>query len=445
MKVCNRHLLALGWAGLFFVGNARAVNPLILDQFTADPTARVFEGKMYLYPSHDIPYSPGKGRTNWFIMEDYHVFSSENLVDWTDHGVILNQTNVAWVNSASYSLWAPDCVFKNGKYYFYFPALTKSGGFGIGVATADKPYGPFKPEPKPIAGVRGIDPCVFIDKDGSAYLFYALGRISVARLKDNMLELDSKPQVITNLPPKGLIEGPFVFARNGIYYLTYPHVQNTTERIEYSTSTNPMGPYRQTGVIMDELPDGCWTVQHSIVEYQGQWYLFYHDKDLSPDFDKNRSVRADYLYFNTDGTIRKVIPTLRGVGMAEATSIIPIARYSASSGDGVSVSFFDETNRSEGWKISLKGANTWARFNQVDFGKNELKSVAACAVAPMGGTFEIRLDRLDGPLLAKIKVKKGAKWKTVSSPVTNVPTSVHDLVVSHYGGNAVELAWVRFE
>jgi beta-xylosidase len=254
-------LLALSFGTLFLANPAFATNPLVMDQFTADPTARVFDGKIYLYPSHDIPASPGRGRTNWFVMEDYHVFSSENLSDWEDHGVILNQTNVAWVNAHSYSLWAPDCVFKNGKFYFYFPALARGGGFGIGVAISDKPYGPFKPEPKPIAGVSGIDPCVFMDKDGSAYLFWAgRSRVSMARLKDNLLELDSQPQVITNLPAKGLIEGPFVFERNGIYYLTYPHAQTNAERLEYAISTNAMGPYQPAGVILDEAASGCWTV-----------------------------------------------------------------------------------------------------------------------------------------------------------------------------------------
>ena len=116
MKNCRLYRLALSVGGLVSVSYAFATNPLILDQFTADPTARVFEGKVYVYPSHDILAGPGRGRTNWFCMEDYHVFSSENLTDWEDHGVILNQTNVDWVNPASYSMWAPDCVFKNGKY-----------------------------------------------------------------------------------------------------------------------------------------------------------------------------------------------------------------------------------------------------------------------------------------------------------------------------------------
>ena len=305
-----------------------------MDQFTADPTARVFEGRIYVYPSHDILARPGKGRPGWFCMEDYHVFSSANLTDWTDHGVIVSQTGVAWVDPSSYSMWAPDCVFAHGKYYFYFPASARDGGLKkIGVAIADRPDGPFRPEPRPIDGVQGIDPCVFIDRDGSAYLFYSRRRIFAAKLKASMVELDAPPREIENLPAKGLIEGPFVFERNGTYYLTYPHVAHRAERLEYATSDHPLGPYTPAGVILDESPSGCWTIHHSIVEYQGQWYLFYHDDDLSPSFDKCRSMRADRLFFNDDGTIRKVVPTLRGVGIVDARSKIQIDRYSAVGGE----------------------------------------------------------------------------------------------------------------
>jgi len=265
MKPLRFRLPTIGVAGLFSAGTALATNPLIMDQFTADPTARVFEGRVYVYPSHDIPPVPGKSRPDWFCMEDYHVFSSVNLTDWTDHGVILSQTGVDWANPTAYSMWAPDCVFKNGKYYFYFPAVTKAGGFGIGIAVADKPSGPFRPEPRPIEGVHGIDPGLFIDRDGSAYLFYSRGKILGAKLKENMLELDGPAKVIDNLPAKGLLEGPFVFERNGIYYLTYPHVENKTERIEYSMGDHPLGPFKPAGVILDESSSGCWTVHHSIV------------------------------------------------------------------------------------------------------------------------------------------------------------------------------------
>ncbi|HWC58611.1 MAG TPA: family 43 glycosylhydrolase [Verrucomicrobiae bacterium] len=438
---CKRALAIFGIAALLVANNAFATNPLITDQFSADPSARVFEGKVYVYPSHDIPYRPGRGRTNWFIMEDYHVFSSENLNDWTDHGVILNQTNVPWLNRQSFDMWAPDCVFKNGKYYFYFPT-----GHRIGVAISDKPYGPFKPEEKPIDGANGIDPCVLVDKDGSAYLFWALNRIFVARLKDNMVELDSKPMVITNLPTKGLIEGPFAFERNGIYYLTYPHANTTTERLEYSTSTNPMGPYEQKGVILDEAADGCWTVHQSMVEYKGQWYLFYHDKDLSPEFDKNRSIRAEYMSFNADGSIQKVTPTLRGVGIVDAKSKIQIDRYSAISPEGVSVSFLNETNHFDGWKISLNGLNTWVQFNQVDFGKNGLKWVKVRAASPSGkGAVEIHLNGVDGPLLARVAIKKDSAWQTVKTKLAQVPGGVHDLVVTHNENRDLDLDWISFE
>ena len=435
-KVC---LLALSLGGLF-LSTASATNPLITDQFTADPTARVFEGRVYVYPSHDIPFSPGRGRSNWFIMEDYHVFSSENLTDWTDHGMILNQTNVHWLARPSFNMWAPDCMFKNGKYYFYFPT-----GGRIGVAVADKPYGPFKPEEKPIAGVGGIDPGLLMDTDGSAYLFTAMGGISVAKLKDNMVELDSPVKRITDLPTPGLIEGPFPFKRNGIYYLTYPHVQNTIERLEYSTSTNPMGPYKHAGVILDEADSGCWTVHQSVIEYKGQWYLFYHDKDLSPDFDKNRSIRAEYMYFNDDGSIKKVSRTLRGVGIVEAKSKIQIDRYSDISKQGVSVSFLNETNKFEGWKISLKGTNTWVRFDKVDFGKNRLKSVNVRSLSSTGGTVQIHADKADGPLIAKVKIGKGADWKIVKSKLSKVPAGVHDLVVTQSEDNNVDLDWISFE
>ncbi|MFZ0472721.1 MAG: family 43 glycosylhydrolase, partial [Bacteroidales bacterium] len=202
--------------------NADAQNPIITDQFTADPAARVFNGRVYVYPSHDIRAPESFTRKDWFCMEDYHVFSSSNLTDWTDHGVIVTQEKVEWVNPASYSMWAPDCIERKGKYYFYFPANVKPGsgrGFGIGVAVADNPAGPFIPQPEPIKNVHGIDPCTFIDKDGQAYIYYSLGKIFAAKLNDNMLELASEPVVMEDLPKQGLVEGPFLFERNGIYYM----------------------------------------------------------------------------------------------------------------------------------------------------------------------------------------------------------------------------------
>lgn len=304
----NKRLFLLS-AFLVIIGTLKAQNPIITDQFTADPTAKVFEGKMYVYPSHDIP-SPIERLKEWFCMADYHVFSSDNLVDWTDHGVILSQENVPWVAPDSYSMWAPECVYKNGKYYFYFPSTPKGEGkrgFSIGVAIADKPYGPFTPQATPIEGVNGIDPCVLIDKDGQAYIYWSGRGMSVAKLKDNMLELASEPMQIQGLP-EGFKEGPFAFERNGKYYFTFPWVKEKTEVLAYAMGDNPMGPFEFKGIIMDESPTDCWTNHHSLVEYKDQWYLFYHHNDYSPEFDKNRSARVDSLFFNPDGTIQKSNP-----------------------------------------------------------------------------------------------------------------------------------------
>ncbi len=398
-----------------------------------------------LYPSHDIPAPASFPRKDWFCMEDYHVFSSSNLTDWTDHGVIVSQDKVEWVNPTSFSMWAPDCVERNGKYYFYFPANIKKGrGFGIGVAIADKPEGPYVPEKEPIANVSGIDPSVFIDKDGQAFIYYSLNRIFAARLKDNMTELASEPVVLGDLPTKGLVEGPFFFERNGIYYLTYPHVENKIERLEYAMGDNPMGPFKATGVIMDESPMGCWTNHHSIIEFNNQWYLFYHENDLSPKFDKNRSVRIDSLFFSPDGTIKKVIPTFRGVGITNALQKIEIDRYSQISLTGASVSFVDTTNTFNGWKTILSKQNAWITYNAVDFGSKKIKSIQVKAISQTGGTIQVRLEKPDGLLLAEVYIPKDTNWNTVSGKILKYQKGIHNLVVV-LKDNPVEVDWIQFK
>ena len=315
----------------------------------------------------------------------------------------------------------------------------------IGVAIADKPYGPFKPEEQSIQGIRGgIDPCVLIDKDGTAYLYYSMNALFVAKLKDNMIELETQPQRIANLPTQGLVEGPFAFERNGIYYLTYPHATNT-ERLEYATASSPMGPFTVKGVIMDESESGCWTNHHSIVDYKGQWYLFYHDKDLSPSFDKNRAIKADYLYFNDDGTIQKVIPTHRGVGIADAKKELQIDRYSEIGKDGVKVEFLDPNITFKGWKTVFSGQDSWIRFNKVDFGTDALKSFVAKAKSEAGSSIEIRIDAVDGKLLGKVDIAKNSDWSDVKSALSESTTGIHDLFVIHKDSNPVEIDWVKFE
>jgi hypothetical protein len=442
-KKCAALIVSILWFNCLM-----AQNPLIQNQFTADPSVRVFNGKIYLYPSHDIPATPGHGRAGWFCMQDYHVFSSANLTDWTDHGVIVSQNKVPWADSAAYSMWAPDCIERAGKYYFYFPAPAKPGGtkgFSIGVAIADKPYGPFAPQPLPIAGVHGIDPNVQINKDGQAYIYWAQGNLYGAKLKANMLELASEPIKLDGFPDKGLKEGPYLFERKGIYYMTYPHVADKTERLEYAMSDSPLGPFKYAGVLMDESASGCWTNHQSVIEFKNQWYLFYHNDDLSPAFDKNRAVRADSLFFNENGTIRKVIPTLRGIGVTASSTKIQVDRYSAKSANGVETEFIDTLNKFKGWKAVFNKASSWIKYNNVFFGKQTAGYVNVNACSATGGTLLISTEDNPDKVIAKVIIPKGNNWSIVKKTLISMPVGIKNIIVQTEGRGHVEVDWISFK
>ncbi|PRY96639.1 carbohydrate binding protein with CBM6 domain [Marinilabilia salmonicolor] len=425
-----------------------AQNPLIMDEFTADPSARVFNDKVYVYPSHDIRLDSGRF-ANWFCMEDYHVYSSENLTQWEDHGVILSQYDVSWVDPSTYSMWAPDCIEKNGKYYFYFPstAKDKSEGRGrrVGVAVADSPEGPFIPQEQPMKDVFGIDPNPFIDRDGQAYLYWGGGeKLYMAKLKENMLELATEPQEVVDLPAK-FKEGPYLFERNGKYYFTFPHVPETTERLVYAMGDSPMGPFEFKGVIMKESPVECWTNHHSIIEYRDQWYLFYHHNDLSPDFDKNRSIKADSLFFNADGTIQEVLPTLRGVGITPASARIQTDRYSLAEGENVSYEFVDDTDPHQGWQVHLPEEGNWISYNKVDFGTGEFEELIVKGYAEKGGDFEIRLNAPDGPRLTDVEFDNAGDYQLKKVTLSDLPKGIHDLYIFNAGDSELVLDWIQFK
>ncbi len=451
-----------------------AQNPIIRDQFTADPTARVFNNKVYLYPSHDIKPPQGQ-RQDWFCMEDYHVFSSENLTDWTDHGVIVTQNKVPWVRPDSYSMWAPDCVERNGKYYFYFPSTPAGAmrGFGVGVAISDSPEGPFVCEPEPIKGINGIDPCVLQASDGNAYIFWGAGRC--AKLKPNMKELaDDTPKekvkwgdrefemmgvnCLKDLPNRQA-EGPFAFEANGWYYLTYPYVREKTEVLGYAMSKNPMGPYEYKGIIMAEHPN-CWTNHHSIVNYKGQWYLFYHQNAFSPNDDKRRSVQIEKLFFNADGTIQEVRPTLRGVGINQATEKIEIDRYSTASAD-VTTQLIDTVNTFRSYEATLPVKGSWLKYDDIDFSCLTDGYLIINAKAADNTRLFVREKAANGKVIAKfdltVKPETPAgipamfrrdfsnQWLTLTAPLEYTPQGVSDLVITVEGDAGISVDWVQFK
>ena len=461
--IMNNKLLSLFVVFLFTSCIVSAQNPIIRNQFTADPTARVFNGKIYLYPSHDIPAPEGQ-RQDWFCMEDYHVFSSENLTDWTDHGMIVTQNKVPWGKPDGYSMWAPDCVYKNGKYYFYFPNAPKSGrGFAIGVATAEHPEGPFTCEPTAIKGVFGIDPCVLIDDDGQAYLYWSGMGIRGTKLKDNMTEIadttaSNAPQSATVMQglPDGFKEGPFVFKRNNYYYLTFPWVrkENGTETLAYAMSKNPLGPWDFKGIIMAEHDNTCWTNHHSILQYKGQWYIFYHRNDFSPKMDKRRSARIEKLFFNQDGTIKEVKQTMRGVGVNQATEKIEVDRYSAA-GKGVTTEYVDTANYFSGWYANLPQKGSWIKYTDVDFSNIRDGYLVLCVSAEANTTLYVREKNEKGKIMARVKVvvenENGpfrrdirGQWITLTAPLEYTPKGITDLCVT-CEDKSINVDWLQFK
>ena len=313
--------------------------PLISEIYTADPSAHVFEGKIYVYPSHDYEAGvPQDDKGSQFAMKDYHILSMDSVgAKVIDHGVALDIKDIPW---AGHQLWAPDAAFANGKYYLYFPVKDKQDIFRIGVATSATPAGPFKAEPKPIDGSYSIDPAVFKDDDGSFYIYFGgiwggqlqrwqTGKYDstvkdepsgdtlaltakVARLNKGMLQFDEKPRNIVILDKDGqpikakdhdkrFFEASWMHKYNGKYYFSYS--TGDTHFINYAIGDSPYGPFTYQGVLLN--PVEGWTNHHSIVEFNGKWYLFYHDVQLSGKTHL-RNIKVTELKYRPDGSIETI-------------------------------------------------------------------------------------------------------------------------------------------
>ncbi|MGY8896903.1 MAG: family 43 glycosylhydrolase [Paraglaciecola sp.] len=429
-----------------------ADNPLVTHMFTADPTARVFEDKVYIYPSTDVVCEEGFGN-NGFCMPSYNVFSSSNLHDWQDHGTIVDQTDVPWGKKDGFGMWAPDAIEKNGTYYFYFPdiPLDESGFRRIGVATSKSPAGPFTVNKDYIKGVSGIDPNVFIDDDGQAYLYFGGGeKLYVAKLQPNMVELASEPQEVKGLPSK-YKEGPFLFKRNGLYYFTFPHSPSGSEELAYAVGDSPLGPFEYQGMFMQRWRDGIWTNHHSVVEYEDQWYVFYHHHQISQN-QHLRSMRADKLFFDNRGHIQMVTPTERGIGTPPASAKLQIDRYSMLSDKGVKVSKVTGNELPANWQVDWVENGAWLNYDRVDFEQGQAQKVIVQAASQtQGGTVEVRLGGPKGEIIALVPVRNTGgwgKWQTFEAPLNTKLTGVNNLSFVFTGakqGYLFNIDWVSFK
>lgn len=313
--------------------------PLVTEIYTADPSAHIFDGKIYVYPSHDFEAGvPEDDLGSHFDMRDYRILSMDKIGgEVTIHDVALDKADVPWVGR---QMWAPDAAYKDGSYYLYFPAKDKEDVFRIGVATSDTPYGPFEPQSEPIAGSFSIDPAVFEDSDGSFYMYFggiwggqlqrwATGEYhpedtypqddapalspKIAKLSDDMLSFAEAPKDVIILDESGnplltgdhdrrFFEAAWVHQYNGKYYFSYS--TGDTHNIAYAIGDNPYGPFTYQGVVLN--PVLGWTNHHSIVEVDGKWYLFYHDSSLSKGKTHLRSVKMTELIYDEDGKIKTI-------------------------------------------------------------------------------------------------------------------------------------------
>ena len=309
---------------------------LVESDFMADPAVHVFDGKLYIYPSHDRESGiPENDNGDHFDMNDYHVFSTSDIENepLTDHGVVLKVSDIPW---AGRQLWDCDVAFKNGKYYMYFPLKDETGIFRLGVAVSNSPAGPFIPHPTPINGSYSIDPAVFQDDDGTHYMYFgglwggqlqcykdnkALESVClpcgddlalpsrIVRLSDDMLGFAEEPQPVIILNQDGtpmkaeqenrFFEASWMHLYNGKYYFSYS--TGDTHLLCYGTGDNPYGPFTYQGVIL--TPVVGWTTHHAITEFKGKWYLFYHDSVPSGGKTWLRSLKVVELEYNEEGTI----------------------------------------------------------------------------------------------------------------------------------------------
>jgi hypothetical protein len=316
----------------------RKAKHLINSMYTADPSAHVFNDKIYIYPSHDIESGvPENDNGDHFNMRDYHVFSMESIDgEVTDHGVALDVKNIPW---AGRQLWDCDVAYKDGKYFIYFSLKDRNDVFHIGIAISDKPEGPFIARDSPIKGSYSIDPCVFKDSYGNHYMFFGgiwggqLQRYrnnkaiecghepadhepalcaKVVKLSKDMLEFAEEPRDLVILDEAGqplkagdhdrrFFEASWMHKYNGKYYFSYS--TGNTNLLCYAIGDNPYGPFKYTGVIL--TPVVGWTTHHSIVEFKGKWYLFHHDSKLSGK-TWLRSMKVVELVHNEDGTINTI-------------------------------------------------------------------------------------------------------------------------------------------
>ena len=430
----SKILLLCGGCGLLNCLNVNAQRPIIQTKYTADPAPMVYNDTVFLYTTHDEDDAEG------FKMQDWLLYTSTDMVNWTDHGVVASLKSFDWVKRDN-GAWAEQVVERNGKFYMYCPIH----GNGIGVLVSDSPYGPFKdPLGKPLVWQKehwdDIDPTVFIDEDGQAYMYWGNPNCYYVKLNEDMISY-SGDIVKLKETPEHYQEGPWFYKRNGHYYLAFASTC-CPEGIGYAMSDSPTGPWKTKGYIM--RPTERTRGNHpGIMDYKGKSYVFGLNYDLlkleTNTHYERRSVSVAEIHYNEDGTIQEV-PYWADTKLEQIGTFNPFRKVEAETmawGYGLktapnadkSLSVVDVNN---GEYICVRGVN---------FGKNKARCFEVSALPLEGGNLKIRLDAPDGKIVGNVNIPQGnetSKYELYSCEV-NAVSGIHDLYLSFEGENNKDL------
>lgn len=430
----SKILLLCSGCGLLNCLNVNSQRPIIQTKYTADPAPMVYNDTVFLYTTHDEDDAEG------FKMQDWLLYTSTDMVNWTDHGVVASLKSFDWVKRDN-GAWAEQVVERNGKFYMYCPIH----GNGIGVLVSDSPYGPFKdPLGKPLVWQKehwdDIDPTVFIDEDGQAYMYWGNPNCYYVKLNEDMISY-SGDIVKLKETPEHYQEGPWFYKRNGHYYLAFASTC-CPEGIGYAMSDSPTGPWKTKGYIM--RPTERTRGNHpGIMDYKGKSYVFGLNYDLlkleTNTHYERRSVSVAEMHYNEDGTIQEV-PYWADTKLEQIGTFNPFRKVEAETmawGYGLktapnadkSLSVVDVNN---GEYICVRGVN---------FGKNKARRFEVSALPLEGGNLKIRLDAPDGKIVGNVNIPQGnetSKYELYSCEV-NAVSGIHDLYLSFEGENNKDL------
>ena len=430
-------------------------NPIIQTVYTADPAPLVHKDTLYLFTGHDEDNATQKG----FIMNDYLCFSTTDMVNWTHHGSVFSTKSLGW--AAPQNANAAEVAFRNGKFYYYISpwSALADGGDCIAIGVSDKPYGPYKDAiGKPLISNgqttyskhpwEDIDPTILIDDDGQAYMYWGNNSFYCVKLNEDMVSYSG--DIITfDIKDKSAFgsdyeEAPWVFKRNGIYYMMY--AAHVPEAVYYATARTPLGPWKYGGVIMKAFAQGSMGNHPGVANYKGNWYFFYMNQDLPNGHDKRRAVNVIPFDFNPDGSITELAHSKAGVTKAVA-NLNPYKRTEAETiawAEGV------ETGKDENSDLYVTDINNgdYIKVRSVDFGKGAKKFIAETSAIADGGSIEIRIDSLDGILLGTCKVNQSGSLLNWELQTTKIKKSkgIHDVYFVFKGseGQLFNINWWRF-